>query len=207
LFGRPSSLLPSIRSDTPFVLNIFTTNRYNRDTIPCSAHFIPSGPSLLDHPKMADTAAASNLPSDAAKHKRTASSVVAGIYTAAEIESEGKSLEISKDVQRLNWKINTSPATLQEPDILKKMVTTPPMSKLELKFPTGLTVTTRNKKGVTVKDCLDAIWKQYRKKADDELDLPILSNFIFDKEDYGCGTLGVLLKKTSDAPQKKKKDK
>lgn len=35
---------------------------------------------------MADTAAASNLPSpDAAKHKRTASSVVAGIYTAAEI--------------------------------------------------------------------------------------------------------------------------
>ena len=34
---------------------------------------------------MADTAAASNSPSDAAKHKRTASSVVAGIYTAAEI--------------------------------------------------------------------------------------------------------------------------
>ena len=49
--------------------------------------------------------------------------------------------------------------------MMKKMVTTPPMSKLDLKFPTGLTVTTRNKKGITIKDCLDAIWKQYRKKV------------------------------------------
>lgn len=45
------------------------------------------------------------------------------------------------------------------------MATTPPMIKLDLKFSTGLTVTTRNKKGVTIKDCLDAIWKQYRKRV------------------------------------------
>ena len=48
---------------------------------------------------------------------------------------------------------------------MKKVATTPPISKLELRFPTGLTVTARNKKGVTIKDCLDVIWKQYRKKV------------------------------------------
>lgn len=157
---------------------------------------------------MADTEAASSTTApaaDAAKHKRAASTAVAGVYTAAELESEGKDIQVAKEVQKLNWKINTSPATLQEPDTLKKFATTPPMSKLDLRFPLGLTVTTRNKKGVTIKDCLDVIWKQYRKKADDELDQPILAGFVFDKEDYGYGTLGVVCKKESDAPTKKKK--
>ncbi|RPB23304.1 hypothetical protein L211DRAFT_809514 [Terfezia boudieri ATCC MYA-4762] len=158
---------------------------------------------------MADTAAATNpsAPDPATKHKRTTSTAIAGVYTASELEAEQKSLEIAKDIQKLNWKINTSPTTLQEPDILKKMATTPPMSKLELKFPMGLTVTARNKKGITIKDCLDVIWKQFRKKADDELDMPILAGFVFDHEDYGFGTLGVICKKESDAPQKKKKEK
>ena len=48
---------------------------------------------------------------------------------------------------------------------MKKMATTPPISKLELRFPMGLTVTARNKKGITIKDCLDVIWKQFRKKV------------------------------------------
>jgi len=157
---------------------------------------------------MADTAAATSTPAqDATKHKRATSTAVAGVYTAAELESEGKNIEIAKEIQKLNWKINTSPTTLQEPDVMKKMATTPPMSKLELKFPMGLTVTARNKKGITIKDCLDVIWKQFRKKADDELDMPILAGFVFDKEDYGYGTLGVVCKKESDAPQKKKKEK
>jgi len=48
---------------------------------------------------------------------------------------------------------------------MKKMATTPPMSRLDLKFPMGLVVTARNKKGITIKDCLDVIWKQFRKKV------------------------------------------
>ncbi|KAF8473396.1 hypothetical protein BDZ91DRAFT_714562 [Kalaharituber pfeilii] len=155
---------------------------------------------------MADTETTSSPPTAAdAKHKKASSAAVAGVYSPADLESEGKSLEVAKEVQRLNWKINTSPATLQEPEVMKKSATTPPMSKLDLRFPMGLTVTARNKKGVTIKDCLDAIWKQFRKKADDELDQPILAGFVFDKEDYGYGTLGVVCKKEADAPSKKKK--
>lgn len=156
---------------------------------------------------MADVAAVPS-PTEASadsKHKRTISSAVAGVYTAAEIEAEGKDIVPAKEIQKLNWKINTSPMTLQEPDIMKKMATSPPMSKLDLRFPLGLTCTVRNKKGITVKDCLDVLWKQFRKKADDELDQPYLAGFHFDKEDYGCGALLVVLKKESDAPQGKSK--
>jgi hypothetical protein len=64
-------------------------------------------------------------------------------------------------------RINKSPATLEEPEksALKKMLTTPPVKKIDLHFPLGLEVTARNLKGVTIKDALDAIYKQYRKKV------------------------------------------
>lgn len=42
---------------------------------------------------------------------------------------------------------------------------TPPVKKIELHFPLGLEVSARNLKGVTIKDALDAIYKQYKKKA------------------------------------------
>lgn len=45
------------------------------------------------------------------------------------------------------------------------MLTSPPVKKIDLHFPLGLEVTARNLKGVTIKDALDAIYKQYRKKA------------------------------------------
>lgn len=45
------------------------------------------------------------------------------------------------------------------------MLTNPPVKKIDLHFPLGLEVTARNLKGVTIKDALDAIYKQYRKKA------------------------------------------
>lgn len=45
------------------------------------------------------------------------------------------------------------------------MLTTPPVKKIDLHFPLGLEVTARNLKGVTIKDALDAIYKQYRKKV------------------------------------------
>jgi hypothetical protein len=45
------------------------------------------------------------------------------------------------------------------------MLTTPPVKKIDLHFPLGLEVTARNLKGVTIKDALDAIYKQYKKKV------------------------------------------
>ena len=49
--------------------------------------------------------------------------------------------------------------------MLKKMLTTPPVKKIDLVFPLGLTVTARNLRGVTIKDALDAIYKQFKKKV------------------------------------------
>ncbi len=57
--------------------------------------------------------------------------------------------------------------SLEDPEkaFFKLMLTTPPVKKIDLHFPLGLEVTARNMKGVTVKDALDAIYKQYRKKV------------------------------------------
>jgi hypothetical protein len=49
--------------------------------------------------------------------------------------------------------------------VLKKMLTTPPIKKIDLVFPLGLEVTARNLRGVTIKDALDAIYKQFKKKV------------------------------------------
>lgn len=62
-------------------------------------------------------------------------------------------------------KLNTSTSTVEDPSILKKLLTTPPVKKIDLHFPLGLEVTARNLKGVTIKDALDAIHKQYKKKV------------------------------------------
>ncbi len=65
----------------------------------------------------------------------------------------------------IHRKLNTSPATLEDKEALKKFLTNPPVKKIDLHFPLGLEVTARNLKGVTVKDALDAIYKQYKKKV------------------------------------------
>lgn len=62
-------------------------------------------------------------------------------------------------------KLNTSPASLDEKDVLKKPLCTPMVKKIDLHFPLGLEVTARNLKGVTIKDALDAIYKQFKKKV------------------------------------------
>ena len=66
--------------------------------------------------------------------------------------------------------------SIEEPEksFLKKMLTEPPVKKIDLHFPLGLEVTARNLKGVTIKDALDAIYKQYRKKVS-YADSPYLS--------------------------------
>ena len=62
-------------------------------------------------------------------------------------------------------KMNTSPSTVDDKDALKKLLCNPPIKKIDLHFPLGLEVTARNLKGVTIKDALDAIHKQYKKKV------------------------------------------
>lgn len=62
-------------------------------------------------------------------------------------------------------KLNTSPATIEDKDILKLQLINPPVKKIDLHFPLGLEVTARNMKGVTIKDALDAIYKQFKKKV------------------------------------------
>jgi hypothetical protein len=80
-------------------------------------------------------------------------------------------------------KINTSPNTVEDPAILKLPLTKPMVKKIDLHFPLGKEVTARNMKGVTVKDALDAIYKAYKKRSDDELDNAYLKGFEWDKEE------------------------
>lgn len=61
--------------------------------------------------------------------------------------------------------MNTSPNTVEEKEILKKLLTDPPVKKIDLHFPLGLEVTARNLKGVTIKDAMDAIHKQFKKRV------------------------------------------
>ena len=70
-----------------------------------------------------------------------------------------------------NRKINTSPSSVDDKDVLKKLLTTPPVKKIDLHFPLGIEVTARNLKGVTVKDALDAIHKPYKKRVRREADM------------------------------------
>lgn len=62
-------------------------------------------------------------------------------------------------------KLNTSPSTVEDKDILKLKLVNPPVKRIDLHFPLGLEVTARNSKGVTIKDALDAIHKQFKKKV------------------------------------------
>ncbi|KAL2257058.1 hypothetical protein VTK26DRAFT_721 [Humicola hyalothermophila] len=140
------------------------------------------------------------------KHRR-ASSSANGVMNINDLEAQGIELQIAKETQKTGWKINTSPTTIEDKEILKKLLTTPPVKKIDLHFPLGLEVTARNLKGVTIKDALDAIYKQYKKRADDELDLPYLAGFEWDKEESWTRLVVHLQKDagTSGGGSKKKK--
>ncbi|KAI4097366.1 MAG: hypothetical protein LQ344_000465 [Seirophora lacunosa] len=112
---------------------------------------------------------------------RRASSSAAGVYNINDLGTDPYS-ERSPNLPATR-KLNTSPGTLDDKEVLKKFLTTPPVKKIDLHFPLGLEVTARNLKGVTIKDALDAIHKQFKKKADDELELPVLAGFEWDKEE------------------------
>lgn len=49
--------------------------------------------------------------------------------------------------------------------MLKMPLTEPKLKSIALHFPLGLEVTARNLKGVTIKDALDAIHKQFKKRV------------------------------------------
>ncbi|KAJ5490552.1 hypothetical protein N7453_011377 [Penicillium expansum] len=112
-------------------------------------------------------------------HKRH-SSVVEGIWNIKDLEKEKLEITLPIETQKTGWKI-------------------------DLHFPLGLEVTARNSKGVTIKDALDAIHKQFKKKADDELDKPYLAGFEWDKED--CWTRLIVHQKKEGAPHPSKKSK
>ncbi|EMD00996.1 hypothetical protein BAUCODRAFT_191829 [Baudoinia panamericana UAMH 10762] len=143
------------------------------------------------------------------KHRRT-SSTVSGVFNINDLEKENVELKIAPETQKLNWKINSSPSTIEDKEVLKKLLTTPPIKKIDLHFPLGLEVTARNLKGVTIKDACDAIYKAYKKRADDELEAPYLAGFEWDREE--CYTRFIVhQKKTGDVvssgSSKKKKAK
>ncbi|KAK3303214.1 uncharacterized protein B0T15DRAFT_576616 [Chaetomium strumarium] len=135
---------------------------------------------------------------------RRASSSATGVMNIKDLEAQGIELQIAKETQSTGWKVNTSPSTIEEKDILKKMLTTPPVKKIDLHFPLGLQVTARNLKGVTIKDALDAIHKAFKKRADDELDLPYLAGFEWDKEESWTQLI-VHLRKDAGQPMSSKK--
>ncbi|RKF77513.1 hypothetical protein GcC1_063016 [Golovinomyces cichoracearum] len=139
--------------------------------------------------------------------KRRTSSNVPGVYNILDLEKDRTELEIAVETQKLNWRINKSPLTLDEPEksYLKKMLTTPPVKKIDLHFPLGLEVSARNLRGVTIKDALDAIYKQFRKKEDDELEKPVLAGFEWDKDE--CWTRLIVHCKKEGASQPKKAKK
>ena len=62
-------------------------------------------------------------------------------------------------------KLNESPSKVEDPAVLKLPLCTPKLKKITLHFPLGLEVTARNMKGVTIKDALDAIHKQFKKRV------------------------------------------
>jgi len=127
------------------------------------------------------------------------------VFSIADLEKDGAEIKLNPETLQLNWKVNTSPGTIDGVD-LKQPLCTPLIKKVDLVFPTGIEVTARNLRGVTIRDALDAIHKQLKKKADDEMDEPYLKGFEWDKETTYT-KFGVHFQREAAAPPKKKKGK
>ncbi|KAL6918084.1 hypothetical protein ACHAPO_000105 [Fusarium lateritium] len=125
----------------------------------------------------------SSPPKEEKKTRRQSSAAAPGVYNVNDLEAEGVELELPIESQKTGWKINKSSSTVEDAAILKLHLTKPPVKRITLHFPLGVEVQARNLKGVTIKDALDAIHKQYKKRADDELEKPYLAGFEWDKEE------------------------
>ncbi|KAL2872208.1 uncharacterized protein BJX67DRAFT_377036 [Aspergillus lucknowensis] len=171
--------------------------------------------SAAEHPELSKVDSAIAIPAkeekapDKGKHRRT-SSQTEGVYNIKDLEEKKIELKLPIETQKTGWKLNTPPSTIEDRDILKLHLVNPPVKKIDLHFPLGLEVTARNMKGVTVKDALDAIYKQFKKKADDEMDMPYLAGFEWDKEESWTS---LIVHQTKNGPKpvtskkSKKKDK
>ncbi|CAI7644581.1 unnamed protein product [Penicillium bialowiezense] len=142
------------------------------------------------------------------KPKRN-SSTAEGVWSMEDLAAEKQKIEITLPIetQKTGWKLNTSPNTIEDKDILKMLLINPPVKKINLHFPLGLEVTARNSKGVTIKDALDVIYKQFKKKADDELDNPYLAGFEWDKDECWTRLVVHQTKQGAPAPPSKKSKK
>ncbi|EFX00135.1 hypothetical protein CMQ_7137 [Grosmannia clavigera kw1407] len=140
-------------------------------------------------------------------HRRLSSHGNPDVRNINDLEAEGIEIKLAPETQKTGWKINSSTATVEDKEILKKYLTTPPVKKIDLHFPLGLEVTARNMRGVTIKDALDAIHKAFKKRADDELDNPYLKGFEWDKEESWTRLVVHLQKQSTitSGPSKKKK--
>ncbi|CAL5873522.1 uncharacterized protein PFLUO_LOCUS7802 [Penicillium psychrofluorescens] len=139
-------------------------------------------------------------------HKRTPSKS-GEVWNINDLEEQKIELSLPIETQKTGWKLNTSPNTVEDRDILKLHLVNPPVKKIDLHFPLGLEVTARNLKGVTIKDALDAIHKQFKKKADDELEKPYLAGFEWDKEESWTRLIVHQKKENSGAQPSSKKSK
>ena len=74
-------------------------------------------------------------------------------------------LDVADWTDRYARKLNKSPSTVEDPSYLALPLCTPKVKKITLHFPLGLEVSARNMKGVTIKDALDAIHKQFKKRV------------------------------------------
>jgi hypothetical protein len=137
---------------------------------------------------------------------RRRSSVAEGVFNIKDLEAQQIELVLPIETQKTGWKLNTSPNSIEDKDILKLYLVNPPVKKVDLHFPLGLEVAARNNKGVTIKDALDAIYKQFRNKSDDEMDAPYLAGFEWNKKE--CWTrLVVHQKRQGPVQQSRKKGK
>ncbi|PTU22399.1 hypothetical protein P175DRAFT_0498935 [Aspergillus ochraceoroseus IBT 24754] len=129
------------------------------------------------------------------------------VLTFLSLEEKKIEITLPIETQKTGWKLNTSPSSIEDKDILKLHLIRPPVKKIDLHFPLGLEVTARNMKGVTIKDALDAIYKQFKKKADDELDKPYLAGFEWDKEECWTRLIVHQTKQGPPPPTSNKKSK
>ncbi|KKK24712.1 hypothetical protein AOCH_006738 [Aspergillus ochraceoroseus] len=141
------------------------------------------------------------------KTQKRNSSQADGVYNIKDLEEKKIEITLPIETQKTGWKLNTSPSSIEDKDILKLHLIRPPVKKIDLHFPLGLEVTARNMKGVTIKDALDAIYKQFKKKADDELDKPYLAGFEWDKEECWTRLIVHQTKQGPPPPTSNKKSK
>ncbi|GAQ11007.1 hypothetical protein ALT_8328 [Aspergillus lentulus] len=64
-------------------------------------------------------------------HKRTTSQSE-GVWNIKDLEAQKIELSLPIETQKTGWKLNTSPNTIEDKDVLKMYLVTPPVKKIDL---------------------------------------------------------------------------